>query len=199
MNRFEFYPGENILYEDEGIVCIKKSEVTLLTEEQFLSRTGEMAGTGRPDPLAEKFAKSFTSRYDQVAKQKPIYAQLEGLFRFVALANAMKLKDAVSLARIGLDYLLKEYPIKQCFVDTVLAGVSNVKELRHRTETQDGYEEYYLWLPSCGGVRIDMRITEKNFLKSKREQFRGLRRSVLEGRPALDALTWVFPAIWLAE
>lgn len=199
MNRFEFYPGKRTLYEDEGVVSIKNCEVTLLTEEQFLSKTGEMAGTGRADSLAERFAKNFTTRYEQIAKQKSIYAELEGLFRFVMLAHAMKLKDAVSLARIGLDYLLKEYPIKECFVDTVLAGVSNVKELKHRNETQDGYEEYYLWLPSCGGVRIDMRITEKDFMRSKPEQFRGLKRSVLEARPALDALTWFFPAIWIAE
>jgi hypothetical protein len=199
LNRFEFYPGEKSFYQDEGIVCIKKCQVALLTEKQFLSKTGEITGAGQPDPLAESFARNFTTKYDQVANQKPIYAQLKGLFRFVALANAMKSRDVVSLAGISLDYLLKRYPVQRDFVDIALPGVSNVREFKHREETQDGYQEYYLWLPSCGGVRIDMRINSENFQRSNVRQLRELRKNVLEARPAVDALTWGFPAIWITD
>jgi hypothetical protein len=44
LNRFWFFPGENRYQENKGVVVIKKCEVILLTEEQFLTKTGSMVG-----------------------------------------------------------------------------------------------------------------------------------------------------------
>ena len=53
LNRFWFSPGENSFLEDEGMVYITNSEVILLTEEEHLTKKGEVVGTEKPNPLAD--------------------------------------------------------------------------------------------------------------------------------------------------
>lgn len=192
MHRFWFYPGENSFLVDKGIVLIDKSKVNLLTEDEFLVEGGKMAGTGSSDPLADKFVRSFSEKYDAIAKIKPIYAELEGLFRSVALTKLMKYNDAVSEAGISLDYMLKLYSVRNTPVNRTLPGISNVKEFNQRNETAGGYSELYLWLPSCGGVSIDIKIKESDIAKDKTGSLVELKEAVLKARLSQDALYWDF-------
>lgn len=195
LNRFWFYPGENSFFEDKGVIYIKRSDVRLLTEEEFLTKRGEVAGTGRPNPLAQKFAESFSTRYAEIAKRKPIYAELEGLFRFVALARIMKHRNTITEAGIDLDYLMNQYPIERTLVDRTLPGISNVKEFNYRSETQGGYSVLYLWLPSCGGVSIDIDIKNSSFAMDRSGSIGSMRKGVLNARPSPDTLYWDFLTI----
>ena len=197
LNRFWFFPGENWYVEDKGVVLIKRCQVKLLTEEEFLTKRGKVAGTGRPNPLADKFAKNFSARYSQIAKRKPIYTELESLFRFVALAKVMKYQDAPSEAGVNLDYLFNRYPIRRSHVNRTLPGLSHVKGFEHRRDFARGYQIARLSLPSCGGVSIDIRIGKSNFLGDKTGRLLELRASVLNARPSPDALYWDFPAMWI--
>ena len=192
LDRFWFYPGENTFLEDTGVAYIKKSEVTLLSEEEFLSATGKVEGTGRPSPLAKRFAESFTEQYSAIAKARPIYAELEGLFRFVALARIMKRKNALSESGLKLDYLFDQYPIPNTAVSRSLLGVSSAKEFRHRTEMPGGYRELYLWLPSCGGVGIDIQIKDKDISRDNTGGLRQQRAAALKARPNTGSLSWEF-------
>lgn len=195
MNRFWFYPGENSFFEDKGAIYFKKSDVILLTEEEFLTKRGEVAETGRPNPLAKRFADSFSAKYTGIAKIKPIYAELEGLFRFVALAKIMKYKEAISEAVINLDYLLNQYPIDRTPVNHTLPGISNIKEFNRKSETHGGYSVLYLWLPSCGGVSIDIDIKNSSFAMDRSGSIGSMRKSVLDTRPSPDTLYWDFLTI----
>ena len=193
LNRFWFYPGKNSFLEDEGVIFINRSDVKLLNEEEFLTKKGEMVGTGRPDPLAQRFAENFSAKYAPIAEQKPIYAELEGLFRFVALARIIKYKKAISEAGINLDYLLNECPIQNIHVNRTLPGISNIKEFTHKSETRGGYSVLYLWLPSCGGVSIDLKITENNISKDGSGRMARMRNAVLSARQSYHSLFWDFP------
>ncbi len=196
LNRFWFYPGENSYLEDKGVIYIKKSDVKLLNEEEFLTRGGELVGTGRPNPLAERFAQSFSEKYAEIAKRKPIYTELEGLFRFVALARIMKHRNAVSEAGISLDYLLNQYPVTNTSVSRTLSGISNIKEFKYKSETHGGYSVLYLWLPSCGGVSIDINIKDKDIALDKTKTLFEIKKSILDTRPSPDTLYWDFPVMW---
>lgn len=195
LNRFWFYPGENSFLEDKGVIYIKRSDVRLLNEEEFLTKSGEVAGTGRPDPLADKFAQGFSDKYAEIAKKEPVYAELDGLFRFVALARIMKYRDASSEAGLSLDYLLDHYPVKSTPVSRTLPGISSVKEVKHRSETQEGYNVLYLWLPSCGGVSIDISVREGNIERDKSDALSEIRGTILDTRPSKDALFWDFTVV----
>jgi hypothetical protein len=194
LNRFWFFPGENSFLEDKGVVYIKRSDVRLLTEEQFLNRPGKVVGTGKVNPLAQKFADSFSARYAEIAKAKPIYTELEGLFRFVALARIMKQKDALSESGIRLEYLLDQYPIKNTAVSRNLPGISNIKEFKQKSDIPRGYSMVYLWLPSCGGVNIDIRIKDNDIVRDGTGGLLKTRASVLKARPTPETLSWDFPA-----
>lgn len=195
LNRFWFYPGENSFFEDKGVVYIKKSDVMLLTEEQFLTKKGEVSGTGRPNLLAQKFAESFSAKYNEIAKRKSIYAELEGLFRFVAFTRIMKHKDAITESGINLDYFVDQYPIENTPVSRILSGISNIKEFTHKSETEGGYSVLYLWLPSCGGVSIDIDIKERNIVRDKTRTLIKLKETILKARPSINSLYWDFSMV----
>jgi len=185
-NRFEFVPGETQYSQDEGIVLIDSCPVSLVTEGQYLSRHGTIAGTGTAEPLALAFAGEFTARYGEIAKEKAVYQELEGLFRAVAIAKLLKLKEAG-----GLDYFLDSFRVRRTEVPVTLVGVSAVKEFRHRRELANGYEDVQLCLPSCGGVGIDIDVADTQL---KPSPLRQVRDAVLKARPSTKVIAWEFSA-----
>lgn len=188
-NRFEFYPGENKFIEtEEGTIVIEKCPVILLTEIEYLTKSGKIKGSGQVDPLAQNFAKSFSSHYNQIASKEPMYQELEGLFRFVAIAKIIKNKRV----KIDLNYLLDEFPLSQTEVKPVLPGLSHIEKFEHHLERDNGYQIAKLWLPSCGGVNIKIDIKPENFEKKPAEQLDELRDIVLAKRPSPDTLFWDF-------
>jgi len=192
MNRFWFYPGENSFFEDKGVIYFKKSDVILLNEEEFLTKMGELAGAGRPNLLAQRFANNFSARYSEIAKARLVYAELEGLFRFVALSRILKYRKALSEAGINLDYLMNQFPVQDTHVERTLPGISNIKEFSNRKDTKVGYEVLYLWLPSCGGVEININVKEDSFVLDKTGGIANIRKAIIKARPSADSLYWKF-------
>ena len=50
--------------------------MTLITEEEFMTKTGNTIGSGKPDPLAKEYVDKFTEKYEQIARKEPIYCEL---------------------------------------------------------------------------------------------------------------------------
>ena len=190
MNRFWFYPGDiNVGYTD-GIVTINKTRVTLLTEQEYLTNEGQIQGTGNVDSLAKLFASKFSDRYDDIAKQKPIYSDLENLFKFVVLATAAYSDQAIKNAGINLDYFLYDYPVRPAFVNHNLPGKSNVKQLSQTDETPNGKIGYYYWFPTCGGVNIDVKIKRAITGLDNTKKMNAIRETILESRPHSAVMYW---------
>jgi len=166
LNRFWFFPGKNLYREEDNAVMIEKCPVILLTEEQYLNK-GKIAGYGGGSPLALKFTEAFSEKYSEIAARRPICVELENLFRFVAIAKVMKYMSAQEKSGLDLGYFLKQYSIPKTPVDRTLPGRTNVKKYESRIDLQDGYQTYRLWLPSCGGVGIEIEISKSNFIRSK--------------------------------
>jgi hypothetical protein len=158
-NRFWFYPGRNRYGVDGDTVTLLDCPVTLLTEEQYLTGRG-VAGRGRPGPLALQFAESFTAHYPEIAAREPRYQQLEGLFRFVALAKVMEYRRVA----VDLSYLLDRFPVARTPVPEALPGVCRVKYLEQQYGPAEGGVTQRLWLPSCGGVRIAVKVEPSDFV-----------------------------------
>lgn len=189
LNRFWFFPGKVLYIKNNGIIVIKQCQIRLLTEEEFLAKTGDVTGTGHPDPLAKKFAENFTKKYEEIAEKKPIYVELRSLFRFVALARAMNYKNAFSETGINLHYLLDEYPVEETYVDRTLSGISCVKNCEIGRGSNNTVK---LWLPSCGGVSMDIKITKNNFVPDETGKILEIKKAIIRGRPAPNALYWDF-------
>jgi len=148
INRFWFYPEENDYLENKGSVFIKKCRVKLLTEKEYLTKKGTIVASGQIDTFAQKYADNFTMKYDQIAKEEPIFAELEALYGFMTISRLIKQYDALNKANLSLEYFLKEFPITPTNVNPTLPGIPDADILR----TTNGNA---LTL-SCGGVLIDM-------------------------------------------
>ncbi len=195
MNRFWFYPGKNEYTEDTGIVIINQCPVILLTEEEHLCEGGGAVGKGHPNPLAQEFTETFSALYPEIANQRPIYTEMENLFRFVALARIIKFKSPHKAAGLDLEYLLSHYRIRKITIKHELPGRSNVKEFKHRRDFDGGYRIAHFYLPSCGGVEISIEIDQENFAKDTTGKLSKLRAAVLNARPSPEAFAWDFPVI----
>ncbi len=189
MNRFWFCPGQSRYSEDTGIVQLEACPVILLTEEEHLGEN-EIVGANRVSPYARKFADSFSALYDKIAEKRPIYRELEGLFRFVALAKMWHFKQA----DVDLHYLLDGFLVSRAEVASTLPGLSNLKHFEHRWDVPGGYQLLRLFLPSCGGVDIGINITASDFVHDQTGRLAATRRSLLSARPSPDALYWDFGA-----
>jgi hypothetical protein len=159
MSRFWFHPGRNRYELDGDTVRLLQCPVTLLTEEEYLSARG-VAGKGRPEPVAQGFATDFGAHYAEIAQERPIYQELEGLFRLVAIAKLMRYQRV----NLKLDYLLGRYPVARVAVPARVPGVSHIARLEQTLQTESGPRPVVVSMPSCGGVSIDTTIRPEDFV-----------------------------------
>jgi len=203
LNRFWFYPGEVSYLTDEQAGIITQCPVKLLTEEEYLEMSGNTQGKGRGDSLALLFCENFADHYAEISKQKPIYAELESLFRLVALTKLMREQKCTEVAGLDLNYLLNQYLIPSYKVSQTLPGRSSVKEFSHKEEHDGGYNQLYFWLQSCGGVSIEINPPPKQKTDSKvKALLLDLGIDVLNGRENVNQASWSFPSrskSWLDE
>lgn len=157
MSRFWFSPGESTYEDGDGFVILRSCKVKLLTEEEFLNEQGTVSGMGRPDPLAADFARAFSTQYDHIASQRPIYAELEALFRFVAIARLMKDNHADRAATDTFRYLLKSHRVGNVPVSREVKGLTNIRDIDEPVETPRGTQRLTMILSSCGGVSMSVR------------------------------------------
>jgi hypothetical protein len=196
LNRFWFCPGEATYEESDGLVMLRECQVKLLTEEEFLTSRGDVEGLGRPSVFAQQFAGSFTEKYSEVAEARPIYKELEALFRFTALAGLMKDKRALSRSGNPLTYLLSQHEVQNVPVSRMVTGQTRVLELQDEKDTYDGTEVRYVTLMSCGGVDMDVRprkVASRPAAHASAGPRVPLSKTVLARRSSRSALYWDFP------
>jgi hypothetical protein len=192
MNRYWFCPGKNLYEEDEGIAVVKQCPIMLSTEEEYLSKKGNVVGKGQSSPFALKFAKAFTEHYADIARKRPIYTELESLFRFVAVVKIIKFKDADKKAGLDLKYFLDRHSVSATPVSRELQGISNARQFNERKDYAGGYRTLQFWLPSCGGVEINITVQSVNFVRGVKGHLKLERAKVLQTRPSPDELFWDF-------
>ena len=74
-----------------------------------------------------------------------------------------------------------------------LEGLMNTKELSWKEKRGNLIQEYILSSIACGGVSMDMRVKQNQFIKPKKSPLDHLRNSVLESRPTPETLSWTIP------
>lgn len=204
LNRFWFCPGECNYEEADGLVMLKDCRVKLLTEEEFLTARGEVKGLGKPSAYASRFASGFTTHYEEIAGARPIYRELESLFRFSAVANLMRDMNAASKSGNGLSYLLSGHKVRNVAVSRTLPGQTRVIELSDEQETAYGRSIRYVTLMSCGGVDMDVHPKKISAAPTVRSGSGGsgsavkprtasLGKAVLASRTSAGAVYWDFP------
>lgn len=165
-NRFWFAPGENSYTETHNAVFLSHCEVKLRTAEQYLNSKGKAAHRLYVNSYARQFAEDFSNFYPDIAAQRPIFRELQNLYRFVALAHIIKYKAPHKRVGLNLDYLLERYPVSKESVQKYLPGRPFFKKAVKKLRTSRGSRSYELKLPCCGGISMDFNV--RRFFKKDR-------------------------------
>ncbi len=191
LNRFWFSPEGPLYDAAEGIVLFRRCGLRLLTEWMHAGASGEVAPSGRDDPLARVFARDVTVLYGSLAAARPVFAELQGLFELEAVAQVLKHVSGEAVAD-GLRYLLEEHRVAAVPVPRELPGRSAVSEWSGERATFRGRNQIQITVPSCGGVDMDMDVAG-SLAPSADPRLARLRREILESRGAASRLRWLLP------
>jgi hypothetical protein len=187
-NRFWFFPGKTEFESDGRCFMLTSCEVKLLSELQYAN----MAQSATiQDDFAARFARDFTANFDRIAEIRPIYRELEGCFRLMAVAD--ELHSRVGSAGSGLEYLLDRYPLSETKVQRNLPGRHSIRTFHREWEEGDVGYLVSLRQPSCGGVDIRMSPV---VLEAKTG---AIGAAIVESRTATDALSWDCPQTTLGR
>ncbi|MFH1139612.1 MAG: DUF1598 domain-containing protein [Pseudomonadota bacterium] len=185
INRFWFFPGETSFIRQAGQgVLIEKAVVTLLTEKEYIDRRGKYSGAGT-DPQAEEFARRFARDYALIAQERPIYLELENLFRLTALAKALDHEKAFKTAGLDAGFLLDGYQLPRAEVRRTVPGFYAEDRLTVKTKSST--------IQSCGGVSISLDLQDRDFSPDSSGKTSRALETVRQARPSPQALTWTFP------
>jgi hypothetical protein len=194
MSRFWFHigKGEPTYQQGDGIICLEKCSVIVLTEKQRMAVDGTLSDDyGQDDPHAGIFARQLSDNFQQAALQVPEYADLENLFRLNAILKAMQLYNAVDQANLNLSFYLREYVCqKDAPMPDSLPGLANFKQAEGQLMQGSLLYQYVLFPISCGGVSMEIAVGDKQFSKTDTARLNQLRKTVLQARPTAHTLSW---------
>ena len=218
LDRFWFCPGDSTFSEENGLTLLSSCQVKLLTEQEMINESGSRTSSGRPNPLAQRFAEDFTTHYQDIATSEPIYRELEGLFRFAGVAGLIRDQKALAEAGIKLPYIVEKYPIPKSTVSRTLPGATRVIEDSKHEQTENGETIRHRMQMSCGGVNMNVRPRRVSIPKAQTRTARGetgkvtgkaapkshvdktaapsrmaqIKKTVVTTRKSSQALTWDF-------
>ena len=197
MARFWFHLAADspTFQKDEVTVLLENCDVVVLTEKQAANKSGERRDVGEDDPIAKAFAENLSQELPSLTLIVPIYAELENLFRLRALLLAMNESIHIPSGKFRFATYLKDYVYQdERPMPDSLDGLANSRQWKHSFMEGNIRYELALYPIICGGVGMDMKISEKNFIAPRQTRENTLRKKVMDKRPARNSLSWTLPA-----
>ncbi|MCK4302689.1 MAG: DUF1598 domain-containing protein, partial [Candidatus Eisenbacteria sp.] len=186
MSRFWFHLAEDPTFlESEGILFLRNCEVVVLTERQCATADGRLFDGGGDDKCAQAWAKQFS--IDRVAEDVPECAQLEALYRLLAVARAMELKGAAQQVGLDLSFLTDQYQSQSDRpLPNSLPGLANAASDQYVDDSEN-----YIYTQAaivCGGVSMETNVRLENILRSEKTGalLEPVRRLAMRLRPAFE-------------
>jgi hypothetical protein len=193
MSRFWFHaaPCDPTFLVSDGIVWLKSCRVVVLTEGQRAEADGTLKDSANNDPLAIAFADTFSARFDHAVKAEPAYAKLENLYRLLAVAHAMRLKEAPKQAGLDFGFYLSKCPyLKPVQLKSEVPPLVN--SILEQIPNKSGTGIYYVAPIVCGGVSMDLGAIRERIARNSPDSkmLAAVRHSALKSRPSGDSLWW---------
>lgn len=97
---------ESVEKSEDGLAWqIQGRGVQVLSEHGYLNARGELIDIGRPSPIAQLWADTFTKRYDDLAKQLSVFGQLRCCVDLAVVAALLKQEGLLDRANCSLPLL----------------------------------------------------------------------------------------------
>jgi hypothetical protein len=133
--------------DNDGLAWeLRGQGVQCLTEQDFLSNTGQKQRAAKVDPTAKKWADTFTEKFDDLAREDSSFGQLRNVMD-LAVVGALLVKERL-IEKSGLtapnlmnDQPLDEYPAPRL----VASQASFVKAGNNWIVTVSGGVQIYPW------------------------------------------------------
>lgn len=197
-HRYWFYPllpsPPRFVREEHGACIRKPVGVQVLTEKEFLDRTGKRTGATTAGAEAQRFSEQVTRLL--ASQTVPRYAAIVNDFRIIELT---KLLCYEKIPERSLAYLLHDFPLLEVQVPTVVGGISREEHgqvvcegavtkvatgLQYQQRVQKYSYEYR------GGVEARIELSPEQFVTEPSGLLAQLRPRVLASRPSKHALVW---------
>lgn len=97
---------EPLLRDEDGLSWQLRGGVKTMSENDFVSATGTKQQTGRTDPITQRWADTFTARYDELSLADPIFGQLRNCMDLAVVAAVVVKQDLIQKAQASLPTLI---------------------------------------------------------------------------------------------
>jgi hypothetical protein len=84
---------------------IRGNGVKAMTEDEYVTDSGQVTGTGQVDPVAQKWSDNMTTNYAALSQADPVFGQLRNLMDLSIVAALIEREDLRSLAGCDLSVL----------------------------------------------------------------------------------------------
>jgi hypothetical protein len=110
MPRWWMAPHYEAVFKDpDGLAWeLRGTGVQVLTEDGYLEAGGAATSRGREEPLAKKWAEAMTAKYEALAEQRPVFAELRNCVDLAVVAALLEKHGLVRRAGCDLSLLLDD-------------------------------------------------------------------------------------------
>ncbi len=123
---------EAVLRDADGLTWnLRGASVKAMTEEDFINAQGQKEHSGKPHPLAQKWADMMTEKYGELAVAEPVFGQLQNCVDLAVVAAVVVKERLGEKAGLSLPVLLDDQSLKtEAFVapKTVATKASVLKK-----------------------------------------------------------------------
>ena len=133
--------------DDQGLAWeIRGQGVQCKTEDEIIGADGSRRGTGKQDPVASKWAKTMTDKYNELSAQEPVFGQLRNCMDLAVVAALIVSEDLAKKADLDLGDVLKD----------PMFMPDQYEQARELPTLANALEKNRRWLISAsGGVSLD--------------------------------------------
>lgn len=172
--RWYFTPNYDCVVETENgdAIQLLGDGVNLVGEDELVGADGKRSSnSGRGNPATKAYAKSFTSKFDKIAAEIPVYASLRNLVDMTIVAAYLQKEGAYAKTNWDAEFFSDEEKFPTETLNEIQFAQTAVNVINHK----GGITSY----PTGGGVRIEPQIAldvehiqydQKGSVEKKREQ-----------------------------
>ena len=140
---------ESIARTDDGLAWqIRGQGVKVLTEDEIVSDSGSVRGSGKTNPIAQQWADTMTTKYEELSVKTPVFGKLRNIMDLSVVAALIEKEGLCQKAGCDLSVLRNDslVAIEKWQTPTAVASESSfVKKGRNYIITASGGVEVNSW------------------------------------------------------
>lgn len=157
---------EPLRRDEEGLAWeLRGPGVKCLTEQDVMTADGGRQHTGRSEPIAQKWADTFTAKFDELAREDSTFGSLRNVMDLAVVAALLTKEGLVEFAGLEMPELLGGAPLEQYPAPrSVASQASFVKKGRNWVLSVSGGVQIYPWqIADRTEVAADLSTTRGQF------------------------------------